>query len=328
MTNAARILRWLAGVAALTASASLAVAADAARPIVDTHIHLYQVTRPGGVPWPPPGAKLLYKDMLPAGYQALAAQHGVVGVGVVEASPLFEDNLAILAMTRGNKFFRFLVANLEIGSADFVQHLDVLAKDPRVVGIRGFLWAPTLTLDEKQLAHLRELARRGMTLDLISRRTLNPKDKVLALAQAVPDLRIIIDHLGGAKGEKPDPQWVADMKKLAEQKNVYVKFSSFFDVFNPTGREDEPWKAPREVAMYKPHFDVLMQAFGPDRLVFGSNYPVVELGGGFASEIELAEQYLAPLGKDVRDKVMFKNAEAFYKRVVPKAAGKGGRASP
>jgi predicted TIM-barrel fold metal-dependent hydrolase len=59
-----------------------------------------------------------------------------------------------------------------------------------------------------------------------------------------------------------------------------------------------------------------MTAFGEDRLIWGSNWPVSDLGGSFSDEIRLAEQYLAPLGQVVRDKVMFKNALLFYRRHV------------
>jgi L-fuconolactonase len=283
-------------------------------PIVDTHIHLYQVTRPGGVPWPPPESKALYRDVLPAEYEALARQHGVIATGIVEASPLVADNHVLLALVKGNPFFTFLVGQLELGSSGFLADLEALARDPRAVGIRGFLWSPQLTLDGKQLAHLRELARRGMTLDLVSRGDLNPKDKVEALAAAVPDLRIIIDHLGGAKGEQPAPAWAAAMQRLATHDNVYVKLSSFFDMFNPRASENEAWSSPVELAAYKPHFDLLMKAFGEDRVLWGSNWPVCELGGGYAKEIALAEAYLAPLGERVRDKVMYQNAQAFYRR--------------
>jgi L-fuconolactonase len=287
------------------------------RPIVDTHIHLFQVTRPGGVPWPPPENKALYRDVLPAEYEALARRHGVIATGIVEASPLVADNHAVLALVEENPFFAFYVGQLEIGSPGFVTELDALARDPRAVGIRGFLWSPQLTLEGKQLADLRDLARRGMTLDLVSRGSLNPKDKVEALAKAVPDLRIIIDHLGGAKGKIPAPAWTAGMQGLATHKNVYVKLSSFFDMFNPAASENEPWSSPAELDAYRAHFDVLMKAFGEDRIVWGSNWPVCELGGGYAKEIALAEAYLAPLGKRVRDKVMYKNAQAFYRRLPP-----------
>jgi predicted TIM-barrel fold metal-dependent hydrolase len=255
--------------------------------------------------------------MLPADYQALARPLGIVGTGIVEASNLFADNLDLLRRTTGNPFFRFVVANLEIGSPEFDRQLALLARDRRVVGIRGFLWAPKITLDDTQLLHLRALAERGMTLDLVSRRALNPKHQVLALASAVPRLRIIIDHLGGAQGDSPSPEWTGDMKRLAALPGVHLKFSSFFDMFNPspTGSEEAPWAAPRELPPYQAHFDVLMQAFGPDRLIWGSNWPVCELGGGIAAEIALAEAYLQPLGKVVRDKVMYRNAERFYRRI-------------
>jgi L-fuconolactonase len=311
----------LAGVAALLASgANPSVAQAKGHPIMDTHIHLYQVTRPGGVPWPEAKNKVLYKDMTPAEYKAVAKKNGIVGTGIMEASPIHEDNLKLLAATKKDKFFKFLVAQVEIGSADFAKHLDELAKDPRVVGIRGFLWSPKMTLDDKQVKDLQDLAKRGMTLDLISRGDLNPKAKVIELATKVPDLRIIIDHLGGAKGEKPDPKWAEDMKKLSEHKNIYMKFSSFFDMFNPKATEDEPWQAPQDVSAYKPHFDVLVSTFGEDRLIWGSNWPVVRLGAGgedtaLANEIKIAEEYLKPLGQKVRDKIMFQNAQKFYKRV-------------
>jgi L-fuconolactonase len=313
--NGTRMLRSLLSLACVLSAASVQAAPERARPkIVDTHIHIYQVTRPGGVPWPKPTLKKLYRDVLPPEYEALARPLGVVGVGVVEASNKFEDNLDVLKRTKGRPLFRFLVANLEIGAPDFEKKLALLARDPRVVGIRGFLWAPKITLDDTQLAHLRALAARGMTLDLISRRATNPKHQVLALANAVPRLRIIIDHLGGAQGETPSAEWVADMKRLAALPNVYMKFSSFYDLWNTTGAEEQGWESPKELARYTPHFDVLMNSFGADRLIWGSNWPVCELGGSFADQIAIAEAYLAPLGPEVRDKVMYRNAEKFYAR--------------
>jgi L-fuconolactonase len=312
------------GVASLDpgVEALLALGAGKDKPILDTHLHIFQVDRPGGVPWPPAENTHLYKNSLPADYEAMAKPLGVVASGIIEASPLQADTQWVLDKTAGNPFFPFYVAQLEIGSADFLKNLDEISKDKRVVGIRGYLWGPMagITLDAKQKADLEELSRRGMTLDIISRYTLNPKDKVDQLAKAVPDLRIIIDHLAGAKGATVDPQWKKDIQTVAQNKNVYLKFSSFFDMFNPspTGDEGQHWTSPDDVASYQAHFDVLFDAFGPDRLIFGSNHPVVAMGGTMAREIALAEAYLAPRGKEIRDKVMFKNAIYFYRRVPPK----------
>jgi len=289
------------------------------RPIFETHIHLYQVTRPGGVPWPPPANATLYRDVLPQEYKHLAAQNGIVRAGVVEASPLVEDNQWILDLVKGDHFFQFFVGSLEIGASDFAVNLQRFARDRRFVGIRGYLWSPpAITLDAPQLAALKNLAKRGMTLDIISRGTTNPKPLVEALCTTVPTLRIIIDHLAGAQGATPTPEWELSMRRLADLcPNLYIKFSSFYDMYQ-VGDGNTPWTAPLDLAAYKPHFDVLMTAFGPDRLIFGSNWPVSDLGGGFSEQIDIAEQYLATFGHDVRDKVMFRNAMKFYRRIPPR----------
>jgi predicted TIM-barrel fold metal-dependent hydrolase len=286
------------------------------RPIVDTHIHFFQPSRPGGVPWPPPGSDL-FRDVLPAEYEALARRSGILASGIVEASPLHEDTAWILGQIAGNDFFPFYVAQLELGSAGFEGQLEEIAADARVVGLRGFLWSPTLTLDDRQRAHLHALASRGMILELISRGGLNPKVVVDRLAAAVPALRIVIDHLGGARSERVDPVWEADMRRLAARPNLHVKLSSLFDMFNTTGDESKPWDAPKEVAAYRAHLEVLMSAFGEDRLIWGSNWPVCTLAGTLEEEIQILEEYLRPLGREARDKVMFRNAILFYRRLPP-----------
>jgi predicted TIM-barrel fold metal-dependent hydrolase len=88
----------------------------------------------------------------------------------------------------------------------------------------------------------------------------------------------MIDHLAGASGDTPTPEWTQWMQKLAAHPNLFIKLSSFYDVY--AGRAPT-WQAPTTVAAYRAHFDVLMNAFGPRRLAWGSNWPVNELGGSF-----------------------------------------------
>lgn len=287
------------------------------RPIIDTHIHFWQTSRPGGVPWPTPDEGPIFRDVLPPEYNALAKSNGVVKAVVVEASGIVEDNQWILDLVKGDPFYFAFVGNLEIGAPTFAADLARFAADPRFVGIRGYLTGPAegITLSAAQLTNLRDLAARGMTLDIISRGTKNPKAQVKALCTAVPNLRIIIDHLGGAKGPPPvDATWESEIRGLASAcPNVHMKFSSFYDMYAPG---DVVFASPTDLASYKAHFDVLMSAFGADRLVWASNWPVIMLHGSFEAQIAIAEQYLAPLGTAVRDKVMFRNALAFYRRKV------------
>ncbi len=285
-----------------------------------------RASRPGGIPWPPAISEI-YGDVLPPAYKNVAIPNGIMASGVVEASPLVEDNQWILNLLGHDSFFPFFVGQLEIGSAGFASNLEQLSHDHRFVGIRGFLWSPpAITLDAAQLANLRDLAQRGMTLDIVSRGTTNPKPRVEALCTTVPNLRIIIDHLAGAQGAVPTPEWELAMRRLADLcPNLYIKFSSFYDMYQTTDGNSS-WPAPSNLAAYKAHFDVLMTAFGPDRLIWGSNWPVSNLGhvsdpsgnplSSFVTQIRLAEEYLAPFGQAIRDKVMFKNALLFYRRHV------------
>src|SRR5688572_3116211 len=127
------------------------------RPIVDTHIHFWQVTRPGGVPWPTPAEGPIFRDVLPPEYKAVARPNGVIAAVVVEASGIVEDNQWILDLVRHDGFFPAFVGNLEIGAPTFAANLARFAHDARFVGIRGYLSGPAegITLSPAQLASLR-----------------------------------------------------------------------------------------------------------------------------------------------------------------------------
>jgi L-fucono-1,5-lactonase len=308
------------GEAAAEAALRHAKRSGIAKPIIETHIHFCQVSRPGGVPWPTPAdGPVIYRDVLPPEYSALAHAHGIVSAAIVEASGIVEDNQWILDLVAGDRFYSGYVGNLEIGAPTFAVDLARFSKDRRWVGIRGYLTGPAegITLSAAQLASLGDLAGRGMSLDILSRGDAtatpkNPKPLVEALCQAVPDLRIIIDHLAGAQGVKPTPAWELSIRRLADLcPNLHIKFSSFYDMFQT---DPQQWHAPTDLASYEPTFDVLMSAFGPDRLIWGSNWPVIDQGGSFGDQINIAEQYLARFGTEVRDKIMFKNPLMFYRR--------------
>jgi len=284
------------------------------KPILDTHAHFYQVTRPGGVVWPPKGSGALDRDHLVADYEALVKPLGFVGAVLVEASPLHEDTRWVQNLVAGNPFYPAFVAALDVDAPDAQEQLAALAENPWVVGVRAFLWTGAITLGAGERSLLTELSSLGMTLDLISRGDKNPKDGVERLAKAFPGLRVIINHLGGARGGPPTAEWTADMKRLAAQPNVHMKLSAIFDMWNPGPNENVAWTSPLDVDAYRPQFDVVFEAFGSSRVVFGTNWPVTDQSGSIADEVRIVESYLAPLGSAARDAVMHDNARRFYRR--------------
>src|SRR5262249_3042515 len=138
-------------------------------PIIDTHIHLFDTNRPGGVPWPPRDNKALYLPALPPRYRKLAEPLGGRGAIEVEASPLLEDNQWVLDVAKGDKMIVGTVGDLEPGKPDFRRDLERFHKNPLFLGIRyGNLWGRDLAreLDRPDfVAGLKELASAGMVLD-------------------------------------------------------------------------------------------------------------------------------------------------------------------
>ncbi len=290
-----------------------ACAADAPRApakpsrIIDTHIHLYDPTRPQGVPWPSPDSKTLYKPVLPKDFKAVANPHGVTMTVIVEASAWPEDNQWLIDQTKDDKkTFVGIVGNLRPGTPEFDGQLARYAADKRFVGIRPP--APSSTkeqpvADEKYLADIGKLAARGLALDA------NPinLEQVAAIAAKHPNLRIVINHVNNyrIRGEAPDSKWIEKLRAAAASRNVYMKVSALGNI---SGKNP----APTDIAYYKPVLDAVYDIFGEDRLIWGSNWPVSDLNCDYGTELGLAIAYFQPKGKDVMEKVFWKNAVKAY----------------
>lgn len=274
--------------------------------IIDTHIHLYDTRREGGVPWPPKSAKQLYAPHLPDDFKGVAQPAGATGAVVVEASPLVEDNRWLLDLVEGDGFFVGVVGNLDPASEDFARHLQRFAKDPRFVGIRPRAHKDTKFNSDAVLSNLRLLARRGLTLDVLMHGvTIRDVDE---LAAEIPELTIVVNHvLGrGIDGRPPDAKWREQVQSLARHKNVYCKISGLYQ----QSRTKPP---PKDVRFYRPVLDVLWEAFGRERLIYGSNWPVSKRGGDYASYVRIVTAYFEPKGKAALNRYFWKNAVEAYR---------------
>ena len=130
---------------------------------------------------------------------------------------------------------------------------------------------------------------------------------VEAIATRLPGLKIIIDHFGNFRvdGEPLDPQWVTQFKSLARRPNIYCKVSALY------GRV-KPHPAPKKVSFYRPILELAYDAFGEDRLVYGSDWPVTETTGDYKSVLKLTRAWAATKGDSFELKLFYKNAVRFY----------------
>jgi L-fuconolactonase len=273
--------------------------------ILDTHIHIYDTARPQGVPWPGKGDAVLYKPHLPADFHKVAAANGVTQAIIVEASEWVEDNQWLLDITKNDPVIVAIVGNLLPGDPEFSKQLDRFAADKRFVGIRPRVPQAVKVTDEAYLTDLAKLAEKNLSLDMLTHTA--TLDDIAAIAGRLPRLRIIVNHLGGPRidGAEPDAKWAASARALAKHPNVYCKFSGL-------SGQSAVKPAPMELAFYKPVLDVLWSAFGEDRMIFASNWPVSEAGGEYAGELRMTKQYLAGKGAAATEKVFWKNARRAY----------------
>lgn len=284
-----------------------AMAAPARMPVIDTHIHLFDPRRPGGIPWPKPENKALYQPALPDRYKKLTEPHGVVGAVMVECSPLVEDNQWVLDVIAKEPLMLGMIGNLEPGTPEFAKNFDRFRKNPLFLGLRyGNLWdrdfhgaigKPAVIADIKRIADA------GLTMD-----SANPTPQLVGdlvrLTDAVPNLRLVVDHL-------PQIEPPAELARLAERPQVFIKISEVLR------RVDG--KVPTDLGFYKARLDQLTGMFGPDRILFGSDWPNSDNWLPYAAGFELVKSYFA--GKDAA-KYFAKNSKAAYRWKARSAAQK------
>ena len=277
---------WLGTAAMLGCAAH--VPAAVGMPIIDTHTHFYDPTRPEGVPWPGKGDPVLSRPVLPAEFVKLTQPLGVTGTVVVEASPWIEDNQWLLDLAKTNPVIVGVVGRLLPSDADFAKHLARFVKNPKYRGIRINQNEVRAALESPaQLDRLKAFSDAGLSLDV------NGGPPVLAdaakLAEKLPKLTIIVNHLGNPliDGQEPPKEWRDGLTSAAAQPNVWCKLSALVDSTRKRERG-----APTDLAFYRPVFDAVWKAFGRKRLMFGSNWPVSDHYATYPTLFALASKFV------------------------------------
>jgi L-fuconolactonase len=297
----------------LSAQVFSELACTEARPIsvIDTHIHLFDPRRPGGVPWPQESDVAIYKPALPARYVNLSAPFGVVGAIAIECSPLESDNEWLLNIVESNPVMMGAVGDLVPGAANYLAELQKLQANPLFLGIRyGNLWGRELAVDIEKpgfIDGLKELAKAGLVLD-----SANPDTTLIGalrkVSERVPELRIVIDHLPHAtmqiqRAARDDP-W-ADLRALAQSPRVFAKLSEI-----PQRENGELLTDP---SLYRDRLDVLWELFGEDRVLFGSDWPNSDHVASYAQTFAIVRGYIDEKSPEARRKFFWRNSISAYR---------------
>ena len=280
--------------------------------MIDTHIHLYDTSRDGGVPWPPEEDTVLYKPHLPKEFQNESKKSGLTGVIIVEASHLLKDNRWVLKLVNGNDFFVGLVGNVNPYRKDFVTQIESLKKDSRFVGVRARNGGKQKKIDFSNpdiIKNFNYLSKNGLSLDILTNGGgVEAVKKIDKLAKKIPNLHIIANHVIGYDfdGKTVDPEWTKAVESLAKNKNVWCKISGLYQ-----RSVEQP--APKDLSQYNEALDILWKNLGEDRLIYGSNWPCTKHSGNYKSYVTLVNQYFSAKGQQACEKYFWKNASKAYR---------------
>jgi L-fuconolactonase len=280
-------------------------------PVIDTHMHLFDPCRPQGVPWPDKSDSILYQPALPSRYRKVTEGLGVVGAIEIECSNWLEDNQWVLDSASEDAIIVGTVGNLEPGQHDSGKHLERYHRNPLFRGIRcGHLWGRDLSAQISSpqfISNLGELAQAGLALD-----TADPDATLIAavvrLTEQVPSLRVVIDHLPQMEppAESQTRNLVrANLQELRTRPQVYVKVSEVLRRVHG--------QVPCTLNFYLDRLDELWEIFGPDRLLFGSDWPHSDRWGTYPQVLEIVREYFLGKGQAAAQKFFWQNSIAAYR---------------
>ncbi|MEU4832897.1 amidohydrolase family protein [Streptosporangium sp. NPDC023615] len=274
--------------------------------VVDAHQHFWNLET-GSYPWLTPEAGPIHRTFTPEELLPQLAAAGVERTVLVQAADTYADTDAMLAQADAHDFVAAVVGWVPLHRPDeAAEALERYRRHPGFAGVRHLIHDdpdPDWLIREPVVEGLGLLAAAGLPFDVVA---VLPRhlEHVPVLAERVPGLRLVIDHLAKPpireKGWEP---WASLITRAAEHPGVYAKVSGL-----NTAADAETWTAED----LRPYVDHALEVFGPDRLMFGSDWPVAVLAGDYAKVWRETGVLLAGLTEADRAAVLGGTATRFY----------------
>lgn len=270
---------------------------------IDAHQHFWQVSR-GDYDWLTPELEVLYKDFLPADIKPLLDQAQVAKTILVQAAETTAETDYMLKLAAQHDFIAGVVGWVDMESAQGLIDLQRLSQNPLFKGIRPMLqeiedinWV----LKPEFAPIFDMLVDKNLTFDAL----VLPKhlDVLHTLINRYPKLKVVIDH-----GAKPaittglTQDWYEKIAEIASSSLVHCKLSGLV-----TEAGDNP-----ELATLSPYMHHLLACFGAERLMWGSDWPVVNLSASYPSWLEQVETFVKPLTTQEQQNIWATTAQKFY----------------
>ena len=277
--------------------------------IIDAHHHLWQLAR-GDYGWidgdVDPAVAPIERDFLLHEYVVLARKSGVAGSVVVQAAQTLDETRWLLAQARGSDgFIRGVVGWIDMADTHAPHAIGELAQDRLLKGLRPMLQeiADVSWVLQPELAPaFHALIERKLVFDLLIRPP--HLEAALTLVRRYPDLRAIVDHCA-----KPDiangmwQPWADQMRRFGRETGAYCKLSGLVTEASQNWRVDD----------LRRYADHVIDCFGVERVVWGSDWPVMLLNADYERWLDATEALLQRLSSADRSRILWNNAIECYR---------------
>ena len=271
---------------------------------IDAHQHFWRYRRETHG-WISDAMAVLKRDFLPSELEPLLRAQGFDGCVAVQAAQTLEETRFLLELAERHPFVRAVVGYVDLVSPDLEHQLESLARHPRLRGVRHIAQDEP---DERWLARpdvvrgIGVLRRHGLSYDILVHARQLPA--AVELVRQLPDQPFVLDHLGKpeVRSGRLEP-WRSEVRRLAAQGTVSCKLSGLVTEADWAG-----WAA----GDFRPYLEVALEAFGPGRLMIGSDWPVCLLAGDYARVVGLARDFVGSLSADEQAAILGANALRFY----------------
>ena len=271
--------------------------------LIDAHVHFWKY-HPVKDAWITSDMKVIQHDFLPEDLLPLLKENNIDGCMAVQAGQSEEETNFLLQLAAANDHIKGIVGWVDLSSYNVGERLSHFSAYKKLKGFRHIVQAEPegFLLKEDFLNGIKALSQYDYSYDvLVFHHQLND---VLEFVNRFPEQRMIIDHCAkpGIKN-KEITEWGKLMKAIARQPNISCKLSGLLT--------EAAWNEWRPADIY-PYLDTVFEAFGTNRLLFGSDWPVILLSGRYAQWKDLLEKYMENFEPDEKQKVFGNNAIDIY----------------
>jgi L-fuconolactonase len=271
---------------------------------IDSHQHFWKYS-PADYPWITGSLGPLKRDFLPADLDPELKQADLAGTVAVQARQNLHENDFLLALASAHPVIKGVVGWIDLQKDEVEDQLRSLARQPKFVGVRHVVQDEpdeNFVLRPGFIRGISRLKQFHLTYDLLVFPRQLPA--CLKLVRQFPEQAFVLDHMAKPliREQKFSP-WKEQVAELAKFPNVLCKISGIVTEANWQG-----WSADD----FRPYLDHVFEIFGPDRLMYGSDWPVCLLAGKYQQVFDLANDYIRQFPAELQKKVLGENATRFY----------------